>query len=217
MNAKIFNVLPNLEKVCSAAAQISQQEGICSKVYESITDLESARKTLDRILKLGHVSVLEHGYFNIMFENVSLFFEQFLIEHRLSAYTIKSGRYVNFENAGCYEPEFRYKKEVSAKTKKEVEDKYIKFVTKSFEIYKTFSAAEIKVEDARFVLPYSLKTNIFCSMDAEELIHLIAALIYCRGRKYPELVELGNSLKQQLDEVPNSYLETPVAANLQAE
>lgn len=207
MKVKIFNATPELEKVCSAAARMSTTEGTCTDVYEGIPDIEDARKTLSRIIKLGHVSVLEHGYFNIMFENVSLFFEQFLIEHRISAYTIKSGRYVDFRKAGCYEPEFRFKKEVSDDVKKQVKNEYIDFVSKSFELYKKFADDGVKVEDARFVLPYSLKTNIYCSMDARELLHLIWAMIYGRGKKYTELLDIGNMLKDQLSNMAPSIAE----------
>ncbi len=207
MKVKIFNVTPELEKVCSAAARMSTTEGTCTDVYEGIQDIEDARKTLSRIIRLGHVSVLEHGYFNIMFENVSLFFEQYLIEHRISAYTIKSGRYVNFSKAGCYEPEFRYNKEVSNEIKNEVKNEYMKFVSESFELYKKLVEDGIKVEDARFILPYSLKTNIYCSMNARELLHLIWSMLYGRGKKYLELVKIGSLLKEQLNNIAPSIAE----------
>lgn len=207
MKVKIFNSTPDLEKICSAAARMSTTEGTCTDVYESVNDIDEARKTLSRIIRLGHVSVLEHGYFNIMFENVSLFFEQFLIEHRLSAYTIKSGRYVNFKEAGCYEPEFRYNGEASEETKKEVQKEYMEFVARAFDLYKKFVDDGIKVEDARFILPYSLKTNIYCSMNARELLHLISALLYGRGKKYLELVTIGNALKEQLFDIAPSIAE----------
>jgi len=210
MKVKIFNVTPELEKVCSAAARMSSTEGTCTDVYENIHDIEDARKTLSRIIRLGHTSVLEHGYFNIMFENVSLFFEQFLIEHRISAYTIKSGRYVNFSKAGCYEPEFRYNTEVSDNVKQETKEEYMKFVSESFELYKKLADDGIKVEDARFILPYSLKTNIYCSMNARELLHLIWSMLYGRGKNYLELVTIGNLLKEQLNVIAPS-----VAMNLE--
>ena len=207
MKVQIFKSTPDLERVCSAAARMSTTEGTCTDVYEGIPNIEDARKTLSRIIRLGHVSVLEHGYFNIMFQDVSLFFEQFLIEHRISAYTIKSGRYVNFKKAGCYEPEFRFNKEVTDEQKEEVKNEYLKFVKESFETYEKFAEAGIKVEDARFVLPYSLKTNIYCSMNAREILHLIWGLIYGRGKNYPELVEIGNRLKEQLSELTPSIAE----------
>lgn len=207
MKVEIFNFTEDLEKVCSAAARMSTTDGTCTDVYEGIKNIEDARTTLSRIVKLGHVSVLEHGYFNIMFENVSLFFEQFLIEHRLSAYTIKSGRYVDFRKVGCFEPKFRYINEVSEETKENVNKEYIDFVTKSFDLYKKFADAGVKVEDARFVLPYSLKTNIYCSMNARELIHLISSLVYGRGKNYPELLEIGSILKEQLNNISPSIAE----------
>lgn len=207
MKIKIFNYTNDVEKVCAAAAKMSTTEGTCTHVYEGIKDVEEARKTLSRIVKLGHVTVLEHGYFNIMFENVSLFFEQFLIEHRLSAYTIKSGRYVDFRKAGCYEPEFRYRNDVKTSTKEDVKNEYVKFVSDSFDLYKKLADSGVKVEDARFVLPYSLKTNIYCSMNTRELVHLIWAMLYGRGANYPEIVEIGTILKEQLNDIAPTTVE----------
>ncbi len=59
MKVKIFNYTPELEKVCSAAARMSTTEGTCTEVYEGIKDIEDARQTLSRIVRLGHVSVLD--------------------------------------------------------------------------------------------------------------------------------------------------------------
>ncbi len=207
MKIEIFNYTNDVEKVCAAAAKMSTTEGTCTDVYDGITDIEEARKTLSRIVKLGHVTVLEHGYFNIMFENVSLFFEQFLIEHRLSAYTIKSGRYVDFRKAGCYEPEFRYYNDVQSSVKEEVKNEYMNFVSESFDLYKKMADAGVKVEDARFVLPYSLKTNIYCSMNTRELVHLIWAMLHGRGANYPEIVEIGNRLKEELNNIAPTAVE----------
>ena len=69
-----------------------------------------------------------------------------------------------------------------------------------FKLYDKFVQAGIPVEDARFVLPYGLKTNIYMSCNARELIHVICSMIYGRGKHYEEVHKLGLQLKAQFDE-----------------
>ena len=69
-----------------------------------------------------------------------------------------------------------------------------------FSYYDKFVSRGIPVEDARFVLPYGLKTNIYMSLNARELVHVICAMIYGRGSRYEEVRNLGLMLKKQFDE-----------------
>ena len=68
-----------------------------------------------------------------------------------------------------------------------------------FSYYDKFVANGIPVEDARFILPYGLKTNIYMSLNARELVHVICTMIYGRGSRYEEIYKLGLMLKEQFD------------------
>ena len=57
------------------------------------------------MLSSGHNTVIEHAYFTVAFNDVSVLTEQLMIEHRLAAYTVKSRRYVDFTGAGYVIPE----------------------------------------------------------------------------------------------------------------
>ena len=113
-----------------------------------------------------------------------------MIEFRISSFTIKSGRYVNFSKAGFNLPDS------FTETQKKVIKTHYK---KMFKFYDKFVAAGIPVEDARFILPYGLKTNIYMSLNAREMIHLICTMIYGRGKHYEEIYKLGLQLKEQFD------------------
>jgi thymidylate synthase (FAD) len=146
---------------------------------------------------IGHNTVIEHAVFTIAFENVSAFFEQFLIEFRLAAYTIKSRRYVDFRHMGFYLPEFRFAREVSEVEKKDVSAAFREHVTELFQAYTMLEEKGIPREDARFVLPYCYRSNIYCTVNARELVHIIYSALYGRGKRFPELVHLGNQLLRQ--------------------
>ena len=189
--AFILSETKNGERIVSCGGRISTQPGTAVELYKKATDKEKNLKLVSRVVASGHKTILEHHYFNIAFNNVSIFIEQYLIEFRLASFTIKSGRYVNFSSAG-----FNLPNSFTDEQKKLLKTHY----KKMFKTYDKFVAAGIPVEDARFVLPYGLKTNIYMSMNARELVHIICSMIYGRGKYYEEIIELGLQLKAQFDE-----------------
>lgn len=188
--AFILSETKNGERIVSCGGRISTRPGTAVGLYKKATSKEKNLNLISKVLSSGHKTVLEHHYFNLAFNNVSIFVEQFLIEFRIASFTIKSGRYVNFSSAG-----FNLPNDFSDEQKKLIKAHY----KKTFETYDKFVANGIPVEDARFVLPYGLKTNIYMSLNARELVHVICTMIYGRGSRYEEIYNLGLMLKQQFD------------------
>ena len=186
------------ERIVSCGGRISTRPGTAIELYKGATDKEKNLNLVSKVVSSGHKTVLEHHYFNLAFNNVSIFIEQYLIEFRMASYTIKSGRYVNFSNSGFNLPD-----EFTDEQKKMLKTHY----KKMFKMYDKFVAEGIPTEDARFVLPYGLKTNIYMSVNARELIHVICSMIYGRGSHYKEIYNLGMQLKTQFDERYPSLIE----------
>ena len=183
------------ERIVSCGGRISTRPGSAVELYKKATDKTKNLNLISKVVASGHKTILEHHYFNLAFNNVSIFVEQFLIEFRLASFTIKSGRYVNFSNAGFNLPdEFTDSQKTMLK----------KHYKNMFKLYDKFVQAGVPVEDARFVLPYGLKTNIYMSLNARELVHVVCTMIYGRGSNYSEIKALGLQLKSQLDKIyPN--------------
>lgn len=180
-------------QVCSAAARISTTEGTAFSVFnKSQESNETNVKLIGKVLNSGHKTIIEHHCFNLAFNNVSVIVEQFLIEFRLTSFTIKSRRYVDFSNAGYFMPNIENEKD------REV---FENTTRKLFEKYNELMTLGLIKEDARFLLPYNFKSNILCTCNARELLHIICTMIYGRGKVYPELVELGTQLKNQFEEI----------------
>lgn len=188
--AFILSETKNGERIVSCGGRISTRPGTAIELYKGATDKQKNLNLISKVVSSGHKTVLEHHYFNIAFNNVSIFIEQFLIEFRVASFTIKSGRYVNFSGAGFNLPD-----PFTPEQKKKIKSHY----QKMFKFYDKFVQAGIPVEDARFILPYGLKTNIYMSCNARELVHVICTMIYGRGSRYEEIYKLGLQLKQQFD------------------
>lgn len=189
--AFILSETKNGERITSCGGRISTKPGTAVELYKKATSKEKNLNLVSKVVASGHKTILEHHYFNLAFNNVSIFVEQYLIEFRLASFTIKSGRYVNFSSAGFNLPD-----SFTAEQKALLKSHY----KKMFKTYDKFVSAGIPVEDARFVLPYGLKTNIYMSVNARELIHIICTMIYGRGKHYEEIYKLGLQLKSQFDE-----------------
>ncbi len=176
--------------VVASAARISTQQGTALEIYDRSGDREKDLKLVDKVLSSGHKSVIEHQTLSIAFNNVSVLVEQFVIEFRLASFTVKSRRYVDFSDAGYVVPDGM---------KEEVRALYCCRTEALFDVYERLMALGIPKEDARFVLPYGFRSNFFATMNARELISMIAAMLSGRGSRFPELKMLGLQLKEQLD------------------
>lgn len=181
----IIGVTDCKQDVCAASGRISTQNGTALEIFERSHDEEKNTSLIGKVTKSGHTSTIEHIFFNLAFENVSVVVEQFMIEFRLASFTVKSRRYVDFSDCGYLVPEF-----------KNEDDKllYTSTMDKLFDTYVRLTEAGIPKEDARFVLPYCFYSNFFCSLNGRELINVLNAMLYGRGKDIREIYELGISL-----------------------
>lgn len=179
------------EEVCAASGRISTQSGTALEIFERSHDKEKNRKLINKVTKSGHTSTVEHIFFNLAFENVSVVVEQFLIEFRLASFTVKSRRYVDFASSGYYLPDLKSEEDKS---------NFVKVTEKLFGIYSSLTEKGIPKEDARFVLPYCFYSNFYCSLGGREMVNVLNAMLYGRGRNIKEIYELGLSLLAQCRE-----------------
>ena len=182
---KIIGVSDCGESVCAAAGRISTQSGTALEIFERSKDTEKNAKLISKVTSSGHTSTVEHIFFNLAFENVSVVVEQFMIEFRLASFTVKSRRYVDFSDSGYYIPDFK---------KEEDKEEYISHMDSLFSLYSVLTENGVPKEDARFVLPYCFYSNFYCSLGGRELINVLRAMLYGRGRKTAEIYNLGIKL-----------------------
>ena len=179
------------EEVCAASGRISTQSGTALEIFERSHDKEKNAKLINKVTKSGHTSTIEHIFFNIAFENVSVVVEQFMIEFRLASFTVKSRRYVDFADCGYLVPEFKTQADKEA---------YTTAMDKLFSAYSYLTENGVPKEDARFVLPYCFYSNFLCSLNGREMVNVLTAMLYGRGKKISEIYNLGLSLLEQCKE-----------------
>ncbi len=190
--AVIIGMTDTDEKIPAAAGRISTQSGNAMEIFERSQDREKNAKLIAKVTRSGHNSTIEHTVFNIAFKDVSVFAEQFMIEFRLASFTVKSRRYVDFSDCGFYVPFLE---------SEELENKYRETMEYLFSEYSSFLEAGIPKEDARFLLPYCLRSNFFCTVNARELLHILRAMLFGRGSAFKELYDLGTQIYGQIEKL----------------
>ncbi|MBE5767341.1 MAG: hypothetical protein E7335_09295 [Clostridiales bacterium] len=170
----------------ASCGRISTTQGSAIEIFETNKGIEADERLIKKVAQSGHMAALEHHSLSVAFDGASVFVEQFIIEHRLASYTVKSRRYVDFSGAGYIIPE-------------DAPDGYREHMESFFADYEALLALDIPKEDARFVLPYAFRGQFYMTANVRTFIHLAAEMTRGRGKAWPEIVHLGNMLKEQLD------------------
>ncbi|WP_346708053.1 FAD-dependent thymidylate synthase [Massilistercora timonensis] len=148
--------------------KIEQAGRTCYKSEDRITD-NSARKFVENIIKSGHESVIEHEKITVRIicdRGVS----HEIVRHRIASYSQESTRYCNYyqdkfgKELTFIQPFFwnesteEYK--IWLKTMKMIEDNYNELIKMG-----------VQPQEARSLLPNSLKTEIIVTMNLREWRH----------------------------------------------
>lgn len=126
-----------------------------------------ARKRALSCLKRGHLSVFEHISLTWDVRGVSRALTHQLVRHRLASYTQQSQRYVKFEEFDL--DMFVCPPDVRASFTQQ--DAFATAMELAFDAYRDMVKAGVHPEDARYVLPSAMKTNIVVTMNLREFIH----------------------------------------------
>ena len=190
-------------QVVASAGNLSRADGTVTQVYENHNDYNSNLKLARAVIGYGHKSIAEHDYICFALENVTPIVEQTIIGYRLTSFTIKSRRNVDFRNVGFYVPDFKDKDGNVLSNNDELKKVYCNYMQSLFNRYGELVDEELPVEDCRYILPYSYYSNIIMGCDANELLRITSDLLYGKNSHIDELKELGLQFKKLIeDNVP---------------
>lgn len=186
MHVELLIHTPGPEQVVAAAARLCYSNSSIDELMEkSKTDRQ---EFLEKILSLGHHSVMEHVSFSFGVEGISRACSHQLVRHRLASYSQQSQRYVS------------HKKRFSAVTpdsiaaKPELNQRYQQLLDEIHQFYGEMLDADIPAEDARFLLPNAATTKIIITMNGRELRHFFA--LRCCRRAQWEIQEMAKQMLQ---------------------
>jgi len=163
MKIQLVSYTHNPELTCIAAGKVCYSPDGFEEIQKRVARGDHGA-FLENIIKMGHLSVIEHASFCFMLEGISRACSHQLVRHRLASYSQKSQRYVN-------ENQFEYIIPPAIAADPELAGAYTRFMEQTQEFYAMLLRHDIPQEDARFVLPNAAETKIFVSMNGRELLH----------------------------------------------
>lgn len=161
----------------------------CYKSEDRITD-DSAPKMVKNLIDRGHLAMLEHAIISVKFicdRGVS----HEIVRHRIASYAQESTRYCNY-SAGVHGNEITV-----------IEPSFFKKGTPEYEAWYSackFSEATymnllsmgVTPQEARSVLPNSLKTEIVVTLNLREWIHFFnLRAVGTTGAPHPQMKEIA--------------------------
>lgn len=173
--------------------RLEQCGRVCYKSEAKITDT-SAPAFVAGIIKRGHEAVLEHCSFTVKFicdRGVS----HEIVRHRMASYCQESTRYCNYSKGGfgeeiavikpCFWDEADLKYAVWANLCSKAEDTYIDLIRSG-----------ATPQEARSVLPNSLKTEVVMTANIREWRHFLK--LRCSPAAHPQMREVALILLEKV-------------------
>lgn len=184
-SASVEGFTPNAEQLIEAAGRTCyKSEG------KSNGTLEGAQKFCRGLIKCGHLAVIEHASATVRFI-VDRGVSHELVRHRVASYCQESTRYCNYGNGDqgvtfilpCFfDPE------------SEQYNRWFKCMKYSEEMYLQLLHSGATPQEARSVLPNSVKTEVVMTANMREWRHFFE--LRCAKAAHPQMQEVARPLLQ---------------------
>jgi len=163
---------PEPEATVAMAARLCYSPADVEALGEKIA-LRDQKAFVERLMKMGHMSPVEHVSFTFAIEGISRACSHQLVRHRLASFSQQSQRYVS-EAEG-----FDYVIPPTIRSDRAMKKAFVKYMEQMQVAYNHLREAlnesgvkgEAANQDARFALPNAAETKIMVTMNARELLH----------------------------------------------
>lgn len=173
--------------------KIERVARVCYKSEDKITD-GSAEKMVKALIKRGHEAMLEHFSFSVKF-TVDRGVSHELVRHRMASFAQESTRYCNYGHDG----EITVIAPVWLKNKSLLKwDRWEESMRHAERAYMGLLEAGYTPQEARAVLPNSLKTEVVMTANLREWRHFFKLrALGVTGKPHPQMVEVALPLLRE--------------------
>jgi thymidylate synthase (FAD) len=152
---------PNPEETVSMAAKLCYSPSDIESLKGKI-EKKDQKSFVERLVKMGHMSPVEHSSFTFAIEGISRACSHQLVRHRLASYSQQSQRYVSEESG------FDYIIPPAVQEDEELRNAFVSFMEEAQNTYNVIVKklnekgihGESANQDARFILPNAAETKI---------------------------------------------------------
>lgn len=169
------------EETIALGAKLCYSKSTIETLKEKIEQKDQSA-FINKLMGMGHESVLEHASFTFGIEGVSRALLAQITRHRVASFSVQSQRYVSYENGFGYitppkiaalgaDAVIEYHKQMET-----IEGWYKEWQEK------LGKNGESSNEDARFVLPNACETRMLLTMNVRELRHFFELRMCSRAQ-----------------------------------
>ena len=156
IQVQLLSITPDCEKLIEEAGRTC---------YLSFDKTGSNNSFISNAIRRGHLSIIEHASASFRIKGASRAFTHQLVRHRVASFSQQSQRYVDENN-------FNYTLPPSIEDNAQALELYNSFMEQARDVYTRLRSMNILKEDARFVLPNALESEIVFTANFRELRHL---------------------------------------------
>lgn len=175
--------------------RIEQCGRVCYKSEGQITE-GSAPRFVETLIKRGHEAVLEHCSFTVKFvcdRGVS----HEIVRHRMASYCQESTRYCNYSK-GDFGSEITVIEPCYLNSNTFAYDEWKEACRRAETAYFNLLNWGLSPQEARAVLPNSLKTEVVMTANIREWRHFLK--LRCSKAAHPQMREVATQLLKELQE-----------------
>ncbi|NON61995.1 FAD-dependent thymidylate synthase [Acidianus sp. RZ1] len=172
MKVELVSYTSDGEKVIAIASKMSRSR----KGWDSHQQMpkEEIEVWIRDAITHGYWSVLEHSSYTFSIEGISRVASHQLVRHRIASYTQMSHRFAK--------PVDEYYKPVIPPSIKKRSEQAEQAYNSAYEAYFSLLEEGVPEEDARYVLPNGVNTNVVVTMNARELYNFFALRLCSRAQ-----------------------------------
>ena len=168
------------EEVVALGARLCYSRARVDDLLERVSTRDQT-DFVNRIMGMGHDSVLEHASFTFGIEGVSRVLLAQITRHRLASFSVQSQRYVSYEDGFGYI--------MPPKIAALGEDAQAEYARQMDTMHRWYTQWQERLgtgeggnEDARFVLPGACETRMMVTMNVRELRHFFSLRMCSRAQ-----------------------------------
>ncbi len=181
-----FNEESVINTIWSACTTCVSKESP-NKIFNSTNP--DKKKVISTVMNSAHHSVVEHIYLNWSIEGVSRTLLAQITRHRLTSFSVQSQRACNYEDLEFVVPD---------SIQQYAYGNYMTALNMIENVYHNMVSMGVPPEDARYILPNAMKTNMMFSLNLRSLMTICQDRLCFKSQR--EIQELFIEMKEIITE-----------------
>lgn len=161
MSVILLDGTENPERKIAYCARLCYSNRKIQSIKDNLSN-DEINRMVNMILNNKHYSILEHVVFTFGIEGISRVASHQLVRHRMASYSHQSLRYTKVKN-----PVWKFPDKLSDEYRKVIKNEY----EKSLETYNNLIEHGVNKEDARYILPNGVTSNLIITINTRSLFN----------------------------------------------